>query len=81
VVLKIVTSRSSGKVTSPSGAAAPISKSAKRLDQLSVIAGAVIIKCYSTAAFVDESRYNAPLRAQSAKIVKCQDNEASDGRQ
>jgi hypothetical protein len=43
-------------------------------DQLSVIPGAVIIKCYSTAAFVEESRYNALLRAQSAKVAKRQDS-------
>jgi hypothetical protein len=61
VVLKTVTSRSFGKArASPSRAAAP-------RDQLSVILDAVIIKCYSSAAFVDESRYNGPLRAQSAK--------------
>jgi hypothetical protein len=39
-----------------------------------VIPGAVIIKCYSAAAFVDESRYNAPLRAQSTKDPKRQDS-------
>jgi hypothetical protein len=37
-------------------------------DQLSVILGAPLIKWYSTAAFVAESRYNAPVRAQSAKV-------------
>jgi hypothetical protein len=55
------------KPASPSGAAAPFGKSAKaRLnlrDQLSVIFGVVIIKWYSTAAFIGESRYNAPLCA------------------
>jgi hypothetical protein len=72
VVLKTITSRSLGKASLPSGAVAPFGKSAKsatRLrDQLSVIFGAAIIKWYSSAAFVAESRYNALLRAQSAKV-------------
>jgi hypothetical protein len=72
VVLKTVTSRSFGKASLPSGAAAPFDKSAKGnlRDQLSVILDAVIIKWYSSTVFSDESRYNAPVRAPSANLQR-----------
>ena len=68
VVLKTTTSRSFGKASLPfrRGGAVWQIRAKARLnlrDQLSVIFGVVIIKWYSTAAFIGESRYNAPLCA------------------